>query len=232
MRSSYFLVGLGIAAIFFFAGFCFQSATQQGSVSMLPWLLDTYTCFTQFGALVLSAYAISCISSDYSGKTTQFYKELGFSSWSYYLVRVGALWFPLMLGSVVLTGLVCLMYGDWSPFVAMVVHYSAVSLFYVSLYGALGLIVGRFIVAYFTGAFLWVCATYFSSHYEELYFVAYFDQNSPSFTSLAANMASASSFGQAELLPALVCMAVALIAVLACSFISSLFERRWLRNGV
>lgn len=134
LRSSYFLVGLGIAAIFFFAGFCFQSATQQGSVSMLPWLLDTYTCFTQFGALVLSAYAISCISSDYSGKTTQFYKELGFSSWSYYLVRVGALWFPLMLGSVVLTGLVCLMYGDWSPFVAMVVHYSAVSLFYVSLW--------------------------------------------------------------------------------------------------
>lgn len=230
--SFFFPAGIGIATLFFIAGYGFRSSVSSGNVELLPWLLDAYTCYTQFGPLVISAFVIAAIASDFSEKNCLFYNELGLTSGKYFLSKLLALAAPLTLGTAVCLFAVCLLYGDFASYVPMLLHFICVVVSYLSFAGLLEIILGSFIAAFFSNVAIWITTTFFVSHYEALWFVAPFDQNSHFFLQLMENMADSAAFASLELTNVMSSCSFAL-AIVSVSFVCCiLLEGRWMRNGI
>lgn len=228
----YFLIGLGIPVLFFAAGYGFQYTASGGSVPLLYWLLDTYTCYTQFGPLVVMAYAISNLCADFSGKTILFYRQLGFSSGSYCAAKLIGMAIPLVVGSLACLAACCALYGDFRPFCSLLVHFVTVLVAYLALAEMMAVVFKSFITAFFVNVAVWIGMAFVTAHSKQLWFVAPFDQNSLIFTTLAQNMADASMFASAEvsnLIIAGVCMAVVAVCALV---VCAALRRRWLGNGI
>lgn len=228
----YFPAGIGIAVLFFAAGYGFRSSASPNGVELLPWLLDAYTCYTQFGPLVIAAFAIAAISSDFSEKNCLFYREMGLTSGKYFVSKLLALAAPLTLGTVICLFAVCLLYGDFSPFAPMALHFLCVVVSYLSFASLLAILLGSFITSFFANVAIWITSTFFVSHYENLWFVAPFDQNSHVFLDLMVNMADSSLFASSDLSNVVCGCVFALLTVIA-SFVCCVFlEGRWMKNGV
>lgn len=228
----FFPAAMGITILFFAAGYGFRSSVSPDGVELLPWLLDTYTCYTQFGPLVITALAISAITADFSAKNCLFYRGLGLTAGKYCLSKLVALVVPLVLGTSICLFSVCLFYGDFSSFIPMLLHFASVSVSYLAFASLLAVLFGSFIASFFANVSIWIVSTFFVSHCEHLWFLAPFDQNSHVFLQLVSNMADPSVFASLELQNVMLgCVCALLIASvsLACC---ALLDKRWVKNGI
>lgn len=222
----------GVTLLFFVAGYGFRSSVSPNGVELLPWLLDTYTCYTQFGPLVITALMIAAVTADFSAKNCLFYRELGLTAGKYCLSKLAALVAPLALGTSICLFSVCAFYGDFSPFVPMLLHFVSVSVSYLAFASLLAVLFGSFIASFFVNVAIWIVSTFFVSHYECLWFLAPFDQNSHVFLQLVSNMADPSVFASLELqnmmLGCVCALLIASVSLVCCA----LLDKRWVKSGI
>lgn len=226
------LAAAGIAILFFVAGYGFRSSASPNGAELLPWLLDAYTCYTQFGPLVITALVVAAISSDFSAKNCLFYRELGLTAGKYCLSKLLALATPLILGTITCLLVACFTYGDFSPFPLMLLHFISVSISYLAFASLLTVLFGSFIASFFANIAIWITSTFFVSHYAHLWFLAPFDQNSRFFLQLMGNMANPSVFSSLEFQNATASCFCALLIVGVSLFGCALLEKRWIKNGI
>lgn len=230
--SFYFIVGIAITVVMFLGGFAIQMPSHPNGVDQLALLLGAYLFYTQFGALMFSAYAMSSICRDYSEKNTLFYRSMGYSAYRYFSAKLIVLFAPLVVGTAVCLTVVCAMYGSFDPWLVMFSHCLCVALSYVAFACIVALVFRSFIVSYFANIALWVSSTFISTNYPDWYFLGFFDQNSPVFTTMAHNMQEASSFAMMEIAQLAPCLLYATIVVLLLLLSCLFLNERWIKNGI
>lgn len=232
-RSGYLAVAFGLTALFVASGYGWQMPAHPDGVGYAACFEGAYTVYCQFGQLILSAFAMHYVTSDFAKKHVLFYRGLGISSMGFYLRKVGVMVVGL-IGAYAFCSLgVCVLYGDFSLWAGLLLQISTLIVAYLSVFVCVALIVGKFMNAYFSYLVWWLGASVAVAGNSGLApFIQRFDQNGNLYAETIGHMRGAGSFlaGQA---PAIVgCLAYAAVLLTVGVLFSLAAKRRFLRNGI
>jgi hypothetical protein len=233
LHSAYALVAFGLTVLFYAGGYGAQAVYYTDGVSLLQCYQGAYTFYGQFGPLVLGAFAMHYITSDYANKNILFYRRLGFSSLTYYLTKTLTLIAFFAVANAVVSLAVCAAYGDFSPWLVMLLQTTALLITYFSLFCAVAIAIGKFVASYFAYLVWWlVVSTTINYGLAWTQWLQYFDANAHLNQAMLANMANASTFAseQMGLLGGAMAYAAAVFAIGA--LFSLVVKKRWLQNGI
>lgn len=233
IRSGYLAVAVGISALFFIGGYGWQMPAHPDGVTYSALFEGTYAAYCQFGQLILSAFAMFYITSDYANKNVLFYRELGFDSTRYYLCKVATMALALIASFCLCSLVACMIYGNYSLLAGMSLQLSLLIIAYLSVFCCVALVVGKFVPSFFAYIVWWIGASIAVGNGPDwMQWLQLFDQNADLYRTTIDHFADVSSFlsNQAQAIGA--CAMYALILLVAGTLISCIASKRWLHNGV
>lgn len=232
-RSAYVLVALGLTVLFYIGGYGMQAVHYTDGVSLLQCYQAVYMFYGQFGPLILGAFAMYYVTSDYAGKNILFYRRLGFSSLKYYLAKTLAPIVFFTAADAVVSLALCAAYGDFSPWLVMFLQTTALLVTYLAVFCGVALVVGKFVPSYFAYLVWWLVlsvAINYGLAWTQL--LQYFDENAALSKAMAANMGDAATFASAQMGQIGHAALYALAVFALGAGVALLAQRRWLRNGI
>lgn len=232
VRSIYLPITLAISIGLFALGYVMQIPGYPDGVDLAGTMLGTYVILTQMGIFILPALCAAYFCTDFNEHAILFYRELGYSSASYYLVKVITLTLFFSIGTLVGSFAACMAYGDLSPLPVMYVHYEAVILTYFAFYGTLACLLASFIKAYFASFAYSLIALYVALSVPALRFLQFFEQNGFVYKNLETNIANLSTFPEMELPHLSLCVVYAVAVLAINTLVIFILRKRWLRNGI
>lgn len=229
----YALVALGLTVLFFVGGYEWTVPSNPDGVDELMCLRGVYTVYCQFGQLILSAFAMHYITSDYTGCTILFYRSMGCGSLSYYACKVLVMVGAFAISYAVCLLVVCGLYGGMSPWLPFALQTASLLLAYISVCSAVALAVGSFVPAFFSYVVWWLAASLVIANGEKwTQWLQLFDQNAPVYRTTVEHMANAATFAVDQMGTVLQCAAYALALFAAGAIVARLAGKRWLHHGV
>lgn len=233
LHSAYVLVAFGLTVLFYVGGWGAQAVYYTDGATLLQCYQGAYTFYGQFGPLILGAFAMHYITSDYANKNILFYRRLGFSSLTYFLTKTMTLVVFFTAANAAVSLVLCAVYGDFSPWLVMFLQTTALLVTYFSLFCAISLVIGKFVVSYFAYLVWWlVVSTAINYGLDWTQWLQYFDANAHLNQTMLTNMANASTFAseQMGLIGSAAAYAVVVFAIGA--LVAVVVKKRWLQNGI
>lgn len=232
-KSGYLAVAFGLTALFIAGGYGWQMPAHPDGVGYAACFEGAYTVYCQFGQLILSAFAMHYVTSDFAKKHVLFYRELGIGSLRFYLQKVGVMAAGLIVAYALCSFVACVLYGAFSLWAGMLLQISALIVAYLSVFCCVALLIGKFVNAYFAYLVWWLGASVAVAGDSGLApLIQRFDQNGGLYAETILHIQGAESFlaDQGQAIAGCFAYAATLLAVGA--LISLAANRRFLRNGI
>ena len=228
----YLPITVALSMGLFALGYVMQIPAYPDGVDLEGTLLGTYVVLTQLGVFILPALAASYVCLDFSEKSILFYRDLGMGSVRYFVAKDLCLILFFTLGATIGLSVTCLHFGDFRPFLSMLLHFVAVIVTYFSFYTMLACILGTFIRSYFVSFIYSLVALYVALSNEFLRFLQFFEQNGFVYKDLERNITDLSTFTANEMPHIPLCLAYALGIAVLNILVILLLKKRWLENGI
>ncbi len=231
VRSPFALVSFFMGAgCFLFTYVTMLAFNQSQTIEQV--LLSSYTVCTQHGMFWFSAVAVAFVAKDYNEKTLIFCKSLGFDALRYHMLRAALSSMSIALGCAVFLTVTCAVFGDFSAWLVMMVHYASVIVAYCSFSVLLSWLLGSFIKAYFATTIYFFAAVVLAFEIPSLRFLQAFDMNGFIYKDLQTSLSDFSTFNAVEAQRLVVCVLCALVVFAGTCVLSLVLKKRWVTNGI
>ncbi len=232
-RSGNLAIAFGLTALFIVGGYGWQVPAHPDGVGYADCFEGVYTVYCQFGQLILSAFAMHCLASDFAKKHVLFYRELGIGSLGFYLCKVGVMATSLITAYALCSLILCALYGNLSLWMGMLLQIGALIVAYLAVFSCVALVVGKFVNAYFIYLVWWLGASLAVAGNSGLApFIQHFDQNGDLYRETIAHMQNAGTFLAVQLPAIGECFAYAAALLGIGALVSLAAKKRMLLNGV